>query len=131
VLPRSRVRLLFALLLGGGLFLFASRAQALPEKDIRKAVAQAEQFEKAGQWDLARQIYEGLLAQIDPGLRIRERYQHVLRRCWQTQRHHDVSYTKEVLSVDFGQALRVAGIINNTLLDGAYNHKKIDSARLL
>jgi carboxyl-terminal processing protease len=122
--------LLGALLLIGGVFVFTSRIDALPEKDIRLLVQNAESFEKAGKWTQARLIYESLLAQVDPGLNIRDRYQRVLRRCWQQQRHEDISYRKEVLSVDFGQALQVSRIINNTLLDGAYNKKKIDPTKL-
>ena len=33
-----------------------------------------------------------------------------VRRSRQVRRHQDTSYTKEVLSVDYGQALRLAGI---------------------
>lgn len=130
MLTLCRVRLLIALLLGGGVFFSVPQVQAIPADQIRQLVKEAEVYEKTLQWEKARQVYEDLLGQKDPGLRIRERYQHALRRCWQARRHQDVSYTKEVLSVDYGQALQICNIVHNTLLDGAYNKKKIDSAKL-
>ena len=51
----------------------------------------------------ARKIYEALLGQKDPGLRIRERYQETLRRCWQVRRHQAPS------NKDARQAARVGG----------------------
>lgn len=125
-----RVRWLFALLLGGGVFFSASRVQAIPEDQIRRLVKVAEDFERQADWENARDIYERLLKQNDPGLKIRDRYYHVLRRAWQVRRHQDVSYRKEVLSVDYGQALRLASIINNTLLDGSVDKKKVDAVKL-
>ena len=120
---------MIVLLLGSGV-VTPSLVHARSEAEIRKDVKIAEQLEAKGQWELARQLYESLLKYNDPGLNIRERYQHVVRRSWQVRRHQDMSYRKEVLSVDYGQSLRLLGIINNTLLDGAFNKKKIDSAKL-
>jgi len=130
VLPLRRVQWLVAILLGSGVFFFASRASALPEKDIRTLVNKAVEHEKSANWEDARQIYEKLLGQNDPGLRIRERYQNALRRCWQTRRHNDTSFRQEVLALDYGQAMRICGIINDTLLDGSVDKKKVDSTKL-
>ncbi len=126
-----RVQWLCALLLGSGVFFSTSQVQAIPESDIRTLVREAQKYEKLAQWEQARQIYEDLLGQKDPGLNIRDRYQEVVRRCRQVRRHEDTSYRKEVLSVDYSQSLRLATIINNTLLDGSVDKKKVDAAKLL
>lgn len=125
-----RVHLLCALLLAGGILVTPSRVFALPEKEIRTLVKAAESYELRGDWEAARTIYESLLKQYDPGLNIRERYYHSVRRTWQVRRHQDISYRKEVLSVDYGQSLRLLGIINNTLLDGSFDKKKVDPSKL-
>jgi carboxyl-terminal processing protease len=130
VISLRRVQWLLAFLLGGGVFFSASHLYALPEKQIRQLVKEAEDYEALSRWDKAREIYELLLGQKDPGLKIRDRYQEVVRRDRQVRRHQDASYNKEVLSVDYGQALRLATIINNTLLDGSVDKKKVDSAKL-
>jgi carboxyl-terminal processing protease len=93
-------------------------------------VREAENYEKAANWEKAREIYEGLLSQFDPGLNIRERYHTVLRHCWQVRRHQDTSYHKEVLSIEYGQALRLYSIVSDTILDGAVEKKKIEPGRL-
>lgn len=125
-----RVHFVLAFFVGATGFL-PSHVYAIPEEQIRKLVKVAEDFERQSDWDNARDIYERLLKQNDPGLNIRDRYYHVLRRSWQIRRHQDLSYRKEVLSVDYGQAIRLCGIINNTLLDGSFEKKKIDSEKLL
>jgi len=122
--------LLSALLLTGGFVVFVSTSHALPEKDIRTLVTQAESFESQANWEQARHIYEGLLGQNDPGLRIRDRYQNAQRRCWQSRRHMDSSYQMEVLSVDYGQALHICKIVNRTLLDGSFDKRKVDPSKL-
>src|SRR6202034_3424593 len=76
------------------------------------------------------EIYEALLSQNDPGVRIRDRYHQVLRRCWQVRRHQDVSYRKEVLSIEYAQAVQLYTVICNTLLDGSTEKKKLDPAKL-
>jgi hypothetical protein len=62
---------------------------------------------------------------------IQDRYQHCLRRYWQNIRHQDESYRKEVLSIDYGQALRLYNKVRDTLLDNALDRKRIDPSRLL
>lgn len=127
--PRKAVWAL-ALLLGSGLFLSTSRLHALPEKDIRQLVDIAKQYEAAGEWKEARDLYEKLLSQNDPGLKIRDRYHNAQRRLLQTRRHADLSYRKEVLSIDYGQAIRVYNVISDTLLDASIEKKKIDPTKL-
>lgn len=127
--PR-KVHWTLALLLGSGLFLSTSRAFALPEKEIRQAVDLAEKYEAQGNWQQARDLYELLLSQKDPGLKIRDRYHNAQRRLWQTRRHDDTSYRKEVLSIEYGQAVRIHNVISNTLLDGSIEKKKIDATKL-
>ena len=127
--PR-RVQWIYALLICGGLFFSASHLYALPENEIRDWVRRAEGFERQANWEKAREIYELLLSQKDHGLKIRDRYHHVMRRCWQVRRHQDPSYRKEVLSVDYGQALQLHKIISNSLLDGSIEKKKLDAGKL-
>jgi carboxyl-terminal processing protease len=110
--------------------LSTSRLYALPEKEIRVIVEEAQKFEGQGAWKEARDLYEMLLSQKDPGLRIRERYHNAQRRLLQTRRHQDESYRKEVLSIDFGQAIRVFNVISDTLLEASIEKKKIDSTKL-
>lgn len=125
-----RLRCLFAVVLSSGLFLSGSFAFAIPETQIRKYVAHAQALEREGKWDQAREIYELLLSQQDPGLKIRDRYNECLRRSRQVKRHQDQSYRKEVLSLEYGQALRVYNIISKTLLEGSLDKKKVDPTRL-
>ena len=129
MIARPRIRCLFALILGSTLFFAASQSQALTEEQIRMLVNRAVDFEKQSNWEKAREIYEALLSQNDPGLRIRDRYHQVLRRCWQVRRHQDVSYRKEVLSIEYAQAVELYTVICNTLLDGSTEKKKLDPAK--
>ncbi len=117
-------------LIGCAILIGTPQALALPENQIRLLVQRAQEFEKQANWEKAREIYEALLGQTDPGLRIRDRYWVSLRQCRQTRRHLDASYRKEVLSVDYGQAMRICGIVNKTLLDGAFDKKKISPGKL-
>src|SRR5437016_4199195 len=61
---------------------------------------------------------------------IQERYQKCLRRYWQVQRCSDLSYRKEVLSLDYAQTLRLYTMIRDTLLDNALDKHKADPALL-
>ncbi len=127
-----RARWWLALLCSSGLFVFTSPLHAVPESKIRELVSQAEEYVKqpVPNWEKAREIYEALLGQKDPGLKIRERYHHAQRRCWQARRHQDPSYRKEVLSVEYGQALKLSKIVNRTLLDDSVAKTNIDPAKL-
>ena len=80
---------------------------------------QAKQHEADGRWDQACEAYDAIL-KLDRSLTpIKDKYQHCLRRYWQARRHRDYSFRKEVLSIDYGQALRLYGIMRDTLLDNS------------
>lgn len=117
-------------LLVGWLVFFLVPASALDITRIKALMRQAEQFEQQSAWDKACDIYENILRnQRDvPGLR--ERYQSCMRRYWQGRRHRDLSYKKEVLSLDYGQALRLYGVLRDTLLDGSLDKKQLSAAKL-
>lgn len=129
-MSRRQFRVLIGLLVCSGILGVAARLQAIPEADIRRAVQKAEECERSFKWEEAREIYELLLSQKDLGLRIRDRYQNAQRRCWQLRRHQDLSYRKEVLSVDFGQAIRLHKIISKSLLEGSIEKKNITPTKL-
>jgi carboxyl-terminal processing protease len=125
-------RWMLALLSCSGLLFYTSPARAIPDDQIRKLVQLAQNYERqpTPDWEKIREIYEDLLGQKDPGLRIRERYHHAQRRCWQQRRHQDPSYCKEVLSIEYGQALRLYKTISITLLEGGLDKKKLDPTKL-
>ena len=125
-----RARVILALLCCSGLVVFTSPVHAIPEVEIRKVVKYAEDCEREHKWEEALGAYESLLRETDPGLNIRERYHHAQRRFWQAQRHQDVSYRKEVLSIEYGQAARLHRIITKTLLEASVDKKKLDSTKL-
>lgn len=125
-----RRRCFFALLVSAGFFVAAPSLFAIPENQIRSALNQAEEYEKKSQWEEARQIYESLLGQPDPGLKIRARYHQVMRRCWQARRPTDLSYRKEVLSLEYAQALRLHNVITKELLDGSIEKNALDPTKL-
>jgi hypothetical protein len=91
---------------------------------------QAAQHEKNFEWDKALAIYESLLRE-DRSPELQERYNACLRRLWQVLRHQDIGYRKEVLGLDYGQALRLYNKMRDTLLDHSLDRKKADPARLL
>ncbi|MCS7045356.1 MAG: S41 family peptidase, partial [Gemmataceae bacterium] len=96
-------------------------AQALRE--------QAESHERHGDWDKALDAYSELLRR-DHAAETQQRYFHCLRRYYQILRHQDASYRKEVLSLDYGQSLRLYSRIRDTLLDFALDKKRVTPARL-
>ncbi len=109
---------------------FQTQASPLKEGKWKELRAQAEHFERQGDWEKACQAYEAIL-QHDRNLAdIKSRYQHCLRRYWQVRRLRDTSYRKEVLGLDFGQAMRLYGIVSNTLLDSSLEKKKVKAGQL-
>jgi hypothetical protein len=91
---------------------------------------QAAHHEKNFEWDKALAIYDALLRDArSPELQ--NRYNTCLRRLWQTLRHQDIGYRKEVLGLDYGQALRLYNKMRDTLLDHALDRKRADPTRLL
>jgi carboxyl-terminal processing protease len=109
-------------ILGTVIFIAEARASDGPDKNLR---LQAEYHEQRAEWDKACLVYEQLLRLDRTAPGIKERYQICLRRYWQVRRHSDVSYRKEVLSLDYAQSLKLYTLIRNTLLDNALDKKKI------
>ena len=98
-----------------------------PNKSPRE---QALHHEKHFEWDKARAINESLLREE----RLPERhgrYNACLRRFWQGLRHQDIAYRKEVLGLDYGQALRLYNKIRDTLLDHSLDKRKVDPTLLV
>ncbi len=116
-----------------GLSLISPRLWAEIANDkIKELRNQAELHEQQGEWDKACLIYESI-RRLDRGRfsgDIHARYQMCLRRYWQVLRHADLSYRKEVLSLDYAQALRLYTAICNTLMENALDKKKAEPANL-
>jgi len=107
-----------------------STASVLPPGKLKELRNQAEFFERQADWEKACEVYEAIL-RFDRNLReIKNRYQHCLRRCFQVRRHRDPSYRKEVLSLDYGQAMRLYEVIVDALLDNGLERKKVQAAQL-
>jgi len=105
-------------------------ASAADDPSFRSLRDQALAHERSAEWDKALAVY-GALIRDQNSPQIQDRYQHCLRRYWQGMRHQDESFRKEVLSLDYGQALRLYNKVRDTLLDNALDKKRIDPARLL
>jgi carboxyl-terminal processing protease len=114
-----------------GLLTLSSPGQAsfLPAKlkDLRD---RAEFHERQADWEKACETYETIL-KFDRTLRdIKSRYLNSLRRCFQVRRHRDPSFRKEVLSLDYGQAMRLHELVMDALLDNGLERKRIHPAQL-
>jgi len=109
------------------IFACASSAQ---EGVVAKWEQQAREFESRAEWAKACDLYESIL-RFDRSLAlVKEKYQYCLRRYWQSRRHRDMSYRKEVLSLDYGQALRLYSMMRDTLLDNSLEKKKANPGLL-
>lgn len=98
--------------------------------EVAKLEQQAREFESRAEWDKACDLYESIL-RLDRSLTpVKEKYHYCLRRYWQSRRLRDMSFRKEVLSLDYGQALRLYGIMRDTLLDNSLERKKADPGLL-
>lgn len=91
---------------------------------------QARIHEGQGEWDKACELYEEILRRDRGSLSARKHYQVCLQRYWQFRRHRDDSYRREVLSLDYGQALRLYSIVRDTLLDSSLQKKKVDAGQM-
>jgi carboxyl-terminal processing protease len=97
---------------------------------IRELRLQARVAEEQGDWERALVAYESLL-RLDRNLAdVKTRYQHCLRRYWQVRRHRDLGYRKEVLGLEYGQAVRLYNIVLDTLLDSSLEKKKTSPVNL-
>jgi carboxyl-terminal processing protease len=113
-----------------GACLVIPSARAVDPNKLRDMQREAEAFEKQGDWEKACDLYENILRlkRDIPG--IKERYVHCVRRLWQSRRHHDDSYRKEVLSIEYGQAIHLYGVVRDLILDHSLDRKKLNPARL-
>jgi len=107
-----------------------SHASPLKEGKWKELLAQAENFEQQGDWEKAWQAYDAILHHDRTLAEIKVRCQRCLRRHRQSLRLRDPSYRKEVLSLDVGQAMRLYGIVSNTLLDSSLEKKKVQPKQL-
>ncbi|MCI0741702.1 MAG: S41 family peptidase [Gemmataceae bacterium] len=97
---------------------------------IKDLLLQAQFHEQQGEWHQAVTVYDAILRQDRNLPGVRERYHNSVRRYWQVRRHTDPSFQKEVLSLEYGQALHLYGLVRDSLLDSALGKKKVDSAKL-
>jgi hypothetical protein len=104
--------------------------QAEPSK-LREMLDRADSHERSYEWDKAFAVYDEILKTNRDALGIRERQTNVLRRYWQEQRHKDIGYRKEVLSLEYAQALRVSATIFDTLLESSLPKAKLNAGVLL
>jgi carboxyl-terminal processing protease len=91
---------------------------------------QAEVFEKQADWDKACDVYEAILRLRRDLPEVKERYVYCVRRLWQSRRHHDYTYRKEVLSIEYGQAVHLYNVVRDLLLDFSLERKKLTPAKL-
>ena len=109
----------------GGMFVFVGLGPAAEPAKLKFLLEKAEQFEKSYEWDKAFAVYEEILKGRRDQPDIKDRQLVVLRRFWQELRHRDLSYRKEVLSIDYGQAMQLHGVVFDTLLDGSMQKSKL------
>jgi len=127
--PRTHApRWTFALVFLGACLLCPPAGANNPQID--KLRQDAEAFEKQGEWESACDLYERILRLQRDAPGVKERYVHCVRRVWQSRRHHDDSYRKEVLSIEYGQAVHLYIVVRDLLLDQSLERKKLNPARL-
>ncbi len=114
-----------------GLAETAAESAAPHAAKLKELREQARLQEKQGDWSGAVVSYDAILKLDRNQTDVRDRYQSCLRRYWQARRHGDYSYLKEVLSLEMGHALRLYGLVLDTLLDNALERKKTDISRLV
>jgi carboxyl-terminal processing protease len=91
---------------------------------------QAQQFEKDGDWAQAAQKFEALLKLDRTQAGIRERLGQALRRHYQIVRLRDSSYHKDVLSLKYGQAMRMYEMVLFNLLSNSLDRDKVSGGVL-
>lgn len=96
-------------------------------KELRE---RADLYERQGDWEKACELYEAILKADRSLSDIRHRYHHSLRRYWQTHRHRDPGFRKEVLGLEYGQAMKLYGLIQQTLLKESLERSKLNAAGL-
>jgi carboxyl-terminal processing protease len=113
-----------------GVCLICPEAEAVPDAKLRDLKQKAEAFAKQGDWEKACDLYELVLRARRDLPECKEGYIQCVRRLWQSRRHHDLSYRKEVLSIEYGQAVHLHGLVRDLLLDHSLERKKLDPAKL-
>ena len=98
---------------------------------VRELIERAERHEKAGEWDKAYAVYDEIIKSHRGLAGIKDRQLNILRRFWQEQRHADLGYRKEVLSLDYSQALKLHGLIADAILDASMQKTKVRPGQLL
>jgi carboxyl-terminal processing protease len=97
---------------------------------IQKLRLDGEAFERQGDWEKACEAYERIL-RLQPDLPgIKARYVNCVRRHWQGRRHRDDSYRAEVLTIEYGQATHLYGVVRDLLLDHSLERKNLTPANL-
>jgi carboxyl-terminal processing protease len=97
---------------------------------IKGLLAQAEQYERLGDWEKAADRYEEILRLNRKQAGIKEKYSYCLRRYFQVVRLRDTSYRKDVLSLGYPQAMRMYEIVLYNLLNNTLDKQKVDAGRL-
>jgi len=106
-------------------FLPTVRAVSLEPDSLKALRHQAEQLERLTLWDKACDVYEEILRQGRDQPQIRARYRQCLRRYYQVRRYHDPSYRKEVLSLNYPQALDLYSLVLRGLLSNSIDRERI------
>jgi carboxyl-terminal processing protease len=112
-----------------GLLAFPSPSKALPDH-LKQLLNQAEIYERQADWEKACEIYESIL-KFDRTLQeFKGRHLNSLRRSFQVRRHRDASFRKEVLSLDYGQALKLYDLVVDALLDNGLERQRVHPGKL-
>ncbi len=119
-----------ALVGGACLIALPAQGQGIDPLKLRDLRQHAALFEKQGEWEKACDIYENILRRDRTVPGVKERYIHCVRRLWQVRRHHDDTYRKEVLSIEYGQAVHLYGVVRDLILDHSLDRKKLNAGRL-
>jgi len=119
---------LVALVLGCVAWLGPRPASAFDNFQTLKA--QAEHLEKLGDWGAAADKYDEALRLDRTQTALKERYQHCLRRYFQSVRLRDATYRKEVLALKYSQAVRLYEIVVYNLLNNTLDKDKITPGKL-
>jgi carboxyl-terminal processing protease len=127
---RYGLRITAVLLLGVWLLTPALAAPLPPEK-VRQLRKQADRYERLRDWEKACEVYERLIGCGHNPPEIRQRYRNALRRYYQVRRHRDDdTYTKNVLSLNYSQALRLYEVVLYNLLEGSLDRQKLEPGQL-
>jgi carboxyl-terminal processing protease len=130
-----------ALFLLPSLALFPSLVQAGPHEEafvgpfdpakIKQLLVDADLAERELKWEKACGIYETLLRSDRNLPEVRGKYLNSMRRIWQARRQGDAGFRKDVLTLDYGQSVKLYNTIIETLIDNSLEGKDKRLAALL